>query len=49
MTGTIGLLVLGVERGVLDVPTANARLETWRTERGYYAPVERLEAVLEGE
>jgi len=36
-------------RDRLDVETANAWLATWRDERGYYAPVERVEAALSGE
>lgn len=49
VTGSIGLLVLGIDRGTLDVETANQWLDTWRRERGYYAPVERIEEVLNSE
>lgn len=49
VTGSIGLLVLGINRGVLDVETANTWLGTWRRERGYYAPVERVEEILDEE
>ena len=49
VTGSVGLLVLGLRRNALDVETANAWLETWRNERGYYAPVERIEDVLSTE
>lgn len=48
VTGSIGLLVLGVERGLIDRETADAWLETWRDERGYYAPVESVDDVLDG-
>jgi predicted nucleic acid-binding protein len=46
VTGSIGLLVLGIECGTLDVDTANGWLATWRDERGYYAPVETVEEAL---
>jgi predicted nucleic acid-binding protein len=49
VTGSIGLLVLGVERGLIDRETADAWLDTWREERGYYAPVESVGDVLEDE
>lgn len=38
VTGSVGLLVVGIERGLIDVTTADERLDTWRDERGYYAP-----------
>lgn len=38
VTGSIGLLVLGIERDRFDTETADGLVETWRTERGYYAP-----------
>lgn len=47
VTGSVGLLVAGVERDVLEVTTANDWLEIWRTTRGYYAPVDRIEDVLD--
>lgn len=47
--GSIGILVLGVEGGQLDRPTADAWLDTWRDERGYYAPVDSVSEVLEDE
>lgn len=47
VVGSIGLLVLGVERGRIDRTTADAWLETWCTERGYYAPVENVGEVLD--
>jgi len=40
---------LGIDQGVLDIETANQWLDTWRRERGYYAPVERIEEVLDSE
>lgn len=47
VTGSVGLLVLGIERDALDVTTANEWLDTWRAERGYYAPVDRVEDALD--
>lgn len=47
VTGSVGLLVLGIDRDALDVATADEWLSTWRSERGYYAPVDRFEEVLE--
>jgi predicted nucleic acid-binding protein len=47
VTGSVGLLVLGIQRGVVDADTANRWLDDWRTKRGYYAPVERIENILE--
>ncbi|MFA1611895.1 hypothetical protein [Halobellus rubicundus] len=49
VVGSIGLLVVGVERGEITRETADAWLETWREERGYYAPVERIGDVLDGD
>ena len=46
VTGSIGLLVLGIERDLLDTGTANDWLTTWRDERGYYAPAETIEDAL---
>lgn len=46
VTGSIGLLVLGVEAGYLDRDTADERLATWRKRRGYYAPVESVSKLL---
>lgn len=48
VTGSIGLLVLGIDRGVIDSTTADQWLETWRETRGYYAPVDSVADVLEG-
>lgn len=45
-TGSIGLLVNGVVRDELSAETADEWLETWRTERDYYAPVETVTEVL---
>lgn len=47
VTGSIGVLALGVRRGVIDVETANEWLAIWREERGFYAPVARVEELLE--
>jgi len=49
VTGSIGLLVLGVESDHLDRDTAGEWLETWRERRGYYAPVESVTEILDGE
>jgi len=42
VTGSIGLLVLGIKREHIDSETADEWLEVWRDERGYYAPVESV-------
>jgi predicted nucleic acid-binding protein len=42
VTGSIGLLVLGINRKHINSETADEWLETWRDERGYYAPVESV-------
>ncbi|QSW99017.1 hypothetical protein [Haloterrigena alkaliphila] len=47
VVGSVGLLVLGVEQGRIDEATADGWLETWRNERGYYAPVESVSDVLD--
>ena len=47
VTGSIGLLALGVTRDVLTAETADAWLESWRAKRGYYAPVDSVRDVLE--
>lgn len=47
VTGSIGLLVLGVERGRIGSDTADEWLDTWREQRGYYAPVERVSEILD--
>lgn len=47
VTGSIGLLVLGVERGRIDRSTADDWLDTWREQRGYYAPVESVGEILD--
>lgn len=47
VTGSVGLLALGVRRGVFSVQTANQWLGTWREKRGYYAPVDSIEDVLD--
>lgn len=46
VTGSIGLLVRGVVRGDLSLTLANEWLHTWTTERGYYAPVDKVDDVL---
>ncbi|AUX09230.1 PilT domain-containing protein [Halalkaliarchaeum desulfuricum] len=47
VTGSIGLLVLGVKREHIDSETADEWLEVWRDERGYYAPVESVIELLD--
>lgn len=47
VTGSVGLLVLGIEQDALDVTIADQWLETWRTKRGYYAPVESIEDIID--
>lgn len=47
VTGSIGLLVLGIERGRIDKETADKWLDTWRDTRGYYAPVGSVEEVVD--
>lgn len=47
VTGSIGILVLGIERGDIDSETADEWLDTWRETRGYYAPVESVAEVLD--
>lgn len=47
VTGSVGILVLGVRRGVVDLDVAEDWLATWQEVRGYHAPVERVEDVLE--
>ncbi|WP_251341797.1 hypothetical protein [Haloplanus halophilus] len=46
VTGSVGLLVHGVELAHLDRDTADEWLDTWRERRGYYAPVESVTEVL---
>jgi predicted nucleic acid-binding protein len=47
VTGSIGLLVLGVERERIDSKTADEWLDGWRKHRGYYAPVESVKELLD--
>lgn len=49
VTGSVGLLVFGVERNLIDGTTADEWLDTWRDRRGYYAPVESVAEILDGE
>lgn len=46
VTGSIGILGLGVRRSILDVEEANEWLGIWQERRGYYAPVDRIQDVL---
>jgi len=47
VTGSVGLLVLGVERRHIDSETADSWLDRWRKHRGYYAPVESVAELLD--
>lgn len=47
VTGSIGVLVLSVERGISTVETADEWLTTWEAERGYYAPIESIAELIE--
>jgi predicted nucleic acid-binding protein len=49
VTGSIGLLVFGVERERIDSETADEWLDGWRKHRGYYAPVESVKELLDDE
>jgi len=48
VVGSIGLLAIGVEQGEIGRETADSWLEIWREERGYYAPIERIGDILDG-
>ena len=47
VTGSVGILVLAVERGHLDVSTADEWLAVWRDVRGYYAPVASVSELID--
>lgn len=47
VTGSIGLLVFGIESAYLDRDTADEWLAMWRKRRGYYAPVESVTEILD--
>ena len=47
VTGSVGLLVLGIEREHIDSETADEWIDIWRTERGYYAPVESVTELID--
>lgn len=47
VTGSIGLLVLAVERDLLDLDTADDWLQRWQAERGYYSPVDSIRELLD--
>lgn len=47
VTGSVGVLAVGISRGSVTVETADEWLDTWRKKRGYYAPVESVLDVLE--
>lgn len=48
VTGSIGLLVLGIRSEHIDSETADEWIDIWRNERGYYAPVESVTELLDG-
>lgn len=47
ITGSIGVLVFGIEQGRLDVETADRWLTTWRAKRSYHSPVDSIHEVLD--
>lgn len=47
VTGSVGSLVLGIERGRITTGTAVRWLDTWQSERRYYSPIERIPEALE--
>lgn len=47
VTGSVGLLVLGIKREHIDSETADEWIDIWRNERGYYAPVESVIELLD--
>lgn len=47
VTGSVGLLALGVSQGNVTMETADQWLDTWREKRGYYAPVESVTELFE--
>jgi predicted nucleic acid-binding protein len=47
VTGSVGLLVLGIKREHIDSETADEWIDIWRTERGYYAPVESVTELID--
>lgn len=49
VTGSVGLLVLGIERDTVTVTTADEWLNTWEEKRGYYAPVDSVTEALPDE
>lgn len=49
VTGSVGLLVLGVEYDYIDQKIADEWLDTWREQRGYYAPIESVTEILDTE
>ena len=46
VTGSIGILADGIERGALSIETADEWLEVWR-DAGYYSPVETVRELIE--
>lgn len=47
VTGSVGLLLLGIEQGHIDRVTADEWLDAWRDRRGYYAPVESVNEIID--
>ena len=47
VTGSVGLLVLGIKRNRIDTAIAEEWINTWESERGYYAPVDSVSELLD--
>lgn len=47
VTGSVGLLFIGVKHELIDVEIADEWLKTWREERGFFAPVESVTELLD--
>ena len=47
VTGSIGLLILGIKQDRTGTQTADEWIESWRNQRGYYAPVESVTELLD--
>lgn len=47
VTGSIAILVMGIERDQIDRDLADGWLEAWCEGRGYYAPVESVGEILD--
>lgn len=47
ITGSIGVLVFGIEKGRIDVETADRWLTTWLAKRSFHSPVDSVREVLD--